>query len=156
MDRSGDAGRWMRSSASCCAVICTEFNLGVARALSGKSDDELNPMLNDLQLAEFIYEQPAAGDIEYTFKHALTHDVAYNSWLIERRKLLHERTAQTIEALYCDRLEDHATELAHHFGCSGNVPEAVGYLSRSGHKAAERSGRCPAVLLLYLLPPFSV
>ena len=48
-------------------------------------------MLSELQLAEFIYEQPAAGDIEYTFKHALTQDVAYNSMLIERRKALHER-----------------------------------------------------------------
>ena len=46
-------------------------------------------MLGDLQLAEFIYEQPALGDIEYSFKHALTQEVAYNSVLIERRKLLH-------------------------------------------------------------------
>jgi predicted ATPase len=75
------------------AVIGTEFNLGVARAVSGKSDDDLNRMLNDLQLAEFIYEQPGVGDIEYTFKHALTHDVAYKSVLTERRRLLHERTA---------------------------------------------------------------
>ena len=104
------------------AVIGTEFNLGVARALSGKSDDDLNRMLNDLQLAEFVYEQPAAGDIQYTFKHALTHDVAYNSLLTERRKLLHERTAQSIEALYPERLEDHLTELAYHFERSGNVP----------------------------------
>ena len=51
-------------------MIGTEFNLGVARALSGKSDDDLNRMLNHLQLAEFVYEQPAVGDVEYTFKHA--------------------------------------------------------------------------------------
>jgi predicted ATPase len=43
------------------AVIGTEFNLGVARVVSGKSDDELNRMLNDLQLAEFVYEQPGGG-----------------------------------------------------------------------------------------------
>jgi predicted ATPase len=47
------------------AVIGTEFNLGIARAVSGKSEDHLNHMPNDLQLAEFIYEQPAAGDVEY-------------------------------------------------------------------------------------------
>ena len=54
-------------------------------------------MLGDLQLAEFIYEQPATGDIEYIFKHALTQEVAYNSVLIERRKLLaraHRRGAR--------------------------------------------------------------
>jgi predicted ATPase len=94
------------------AVIGTEFNLGVARQVSGKSDEELNRMLNDLQLAEFVYEQPAAGDVEYTFKHALTHDVTYKSLLADRRKLLHERIAQAVEALYSERLEDHLTELA--------------------------------------------
>jgi predicted ATPase len=86
------------------------------------SDDNLNRILNDLQLAEFIYEQPAMGDVEYTFKPALTHDVAYNSLLSDRRKLLHERTAQAIEALHSQRLEDHLNELAHHFNHSGNAP----------------------------------
>jgi predicted ATPase len=71
------------------AVIGTEFTLGVARAVSGKSDDDLDRMLSALQLAEFIYEQPPADDVEYTFKHALTHDVAYNSLLADRRRLLH-------------------------------------------------------------------
>ena len=127
------------------AVIGTEFNLGVARALSGKADDELNRMLNDLQLAELIYEQPATGDLEYTFKHALTHDVAYNSLLTERRKLLHERTAQTIEALYSERLEGHLTELAHHFDRSGNVPKAVEYLGRTGARAAQQVAHSEAI-----------
>ena len=51
-----------------------------------KPDDELNRLLNDLQLGEFIYEQPAVGDVEYIFKHALTQEVSYNSLLMERRK----------------------------------------------------------------------
>jgi class 3 adenylate cyclase/tetratricopeptide (TPR) repeat protein len=127
------------------AVIGTEFNLVVARALSGKSDDELNRMLNDLQLAEFIYEQPAAADAEYTFKHALTHDVAYNSLLTERRKLLHERTAKTIEALYSDGLEDHLTELAHHFDRGADAPKAVEYLHRAGKRTAEQGAHSEAI-----------
>jgi hypothetical protein len=48
-----------------------------------KSDDELNRMLGNLQLAEFIYEQPAVGDLEYSFVHALTQEVAYNSVLMD-------------------------------------------------------------------------
>jgi predicted ATPase len=126
-------------------VIGTEFNLRVARALSGKADDDLNRMLNDLQLAEFIYEQPAVGDVEYTFKHALTHDVAYNSLLSERRKWLHERTAQVIEASYRDRLEDHLTELAYHFDRGGNVPKAVEYLARTGAIATQRIAHSEAI-----------
>src|SRR5215467_13460843 len=102
-------------------------------------------MLNDLQLAEFVYEQPAAGDVEYTFKHALTHHVAYNSLLTERRKLLHERTAQAIESLYADRLEDHWTELAYHFDHSGNIPKAVEYLGHGGARAAHQSAHSEAI-----------
>jgi predicted ATPase len=98
-----------------------------------------------LQLAEFIYEQPAAGDVEYTFKHTLTHDVAYNSLLTGRRKLLHERTAQAIEELYVERLQDHLTELAHHFDHSGNVPKAVEYLGHTGARAAQQVAHSEAI-----------
>jgi class 3 adenylate cyclase/tetratricopeptide (TPR) repeat protein/ribosomal protein L40E len=127
------------------AVIGTEFNLGVARAVSGKSDDALNRMFNDLQLAEFVYEQPASGDVEYTFKHALTHDVAYNSLLADRRKHLHERTAQAIETLYSERVDDHLTELAHHYCRSGNVPKAVEYLARTGQRAIQQTANSEAI-----------
>jgi class 3 adenylate cyclase/tetratricopeptide (TPR) repeat protein len=127
------------------AVIGTEFNLGVAHALSGKSDDDLNRLLNDLQLAEFIYEQPAAGDIEYTFKHALTHDVAYNSLLSERRKLLHERAGEAIEELYPEQLDDHLAELAHHFDRASNAPKAMEYFARTGARAAQQGAHSEAI-----------
>ena len=83
------------------AVIGREFPISLIGAVVTKSDDELNRLLNDLQLGEFIYEQPAVGDIEYIFKHALIQEVAYNSVLVERRKLLHERIAQGIEGFVC-------------------------------------------------------
>src|SRR5271166_6217612 len=107
------------------AVLGREFHLGLIKRVTGKSDDELERMLSALQLAEFIYEQPAMGDVEYTFKHALTLEVGYNSVLVERRRLLHERAAQTIEALFSDRLEDHLSKLAHHYDRSGNARKAV-------------------------------
>jgi predicted ATPase/class 3 adenylate cyclase len=127
------------------AVIGSEFKLSVARSVSGKSDDGLNRILNDLQLAEFIYEQPVAGDVEYTFKHALTHDVTYNSLLSNRRKLLHERTGQAIEELYVERLDDHLDELAHHFNHSGNARKAVEYLGRAGERTAKHGAHSEAV-----------
>ena len=64
-------------------------------------------MLANLQSAEFIYERPAVRDVEYTFKHALTHDVAYNSLLIERRKVLHERAGAAMETLYREQLDNY-------------------------------------------------
>jgi predicted ATPase len=68
------------------AVIGREFPISLIGAVVTKAEDELNRLLNDLQLGEFIYEQPAVGDTEYVFKHALTQEVAYNSLLIERRQ----------------------------------------------------------------------
>jgi predicted ATPase len=127
------------------AVLGREFSAGLIKHVAGKSDDELERMLTALQLAEFIYEQPAMGDVEYTFKHALTLEVGYNSVLVERRRLLHERAAQAIEALFSDRLEDHLSELAHHYDRSGNVRKAVEYLGRAGRRAAQQTAHSEAV-----------
>jgi predicted ATPase len=121
------------------AVIGREFAFGLVQRVVGKSEDELNRMLHDLQLAEFIYEQPAAGDVEYIFKHAQTQEVAYNSVLNERRKLLHERTGAALESLYADSLNDHLAELAHHYSKSHNVPKAILYLHLAGAQAAQRA-----------------
>jgi class 3 adenylate cyclase len=121
------------------AVIGREFPLSRIRAVVTKSDDELNRLLNDLQLGEFIYEQPAVGDTEYIFKHALTQEVAYNSVLSERRQQLHERTAAALETLYASSVEEHLAGLAHHYGRSANFDKAVQYLTRAGQQALKRS-----------------
>jgi predicted ATPase len=97
------------------SVIGREFPVSLIRAVLTKSGDELNRMLSDLQMGEFIYEQPALSDAEFIFKHALTQDVAYNSVLQERRKLMHERTGAAMETLYTDRIDDHVAQLAHHY-----------------------------------------
>jgi hypothetical protein len=105
------------------AVIGKEFSLSLLQKVVEKPEDDLHRLLSHLQTAEFIYEQPAFPEPEYTFKHALTQEVAYNSLLIEQRSVLHERTAQAIEELYRYRLEDHYGELAHHYSRSGNTNE---------------------------------
>jgi class 3 adenylate cyclase/tetratricopeptide (TPR) repeat protein len=121
------------------AVIGREFPISVIRAVAMKSDDELNLLLNDLQLGEFIYEQPTVGDTEYVFKHALTQEVAYNSVLTERRQQLHECTGAAIETLYASTVEEHLAELAHHYGRSANPGKAVEYLTRAGQQALNRT-----------------
>jgi predicted ATPase len=121
------------------AVIGADFNRSAARSISGKSDDDLDRILNNLQLAEFIYEQPAASDVEYTFKHALTHEVAYNSILLQRRKQIHERTASTLETIHTHDRADFFGELARHYSRSDNVGKAVEYLTLAGEQSATRS-----------------
>ncbi len=127
------------------AVIGKEFPLGLVRRAVGKSNDELAPLLSNLQLAEFIYEQPAFPENEYTFKHALTQEVAYDSVLMERRKLIHERTASALEAMFAATLDDHLSELAHHYSRSANASKAIEYLRRAAEQAGARSAYNDAI-----------
>jgi len=110
------------------AVIGRTFGVTLVREVSGRSDEDLTRLLSNLQLAEFIYEQPAVSDIEYTFKHALTQEVAYKAILVARRKTLHERAARSIEIVFADRLDDKLSLLANHYSQSGNAAKAVLYL----------------------------
>jgi len=121
------------------AVIGKEFAFSLVKSVVTNSDDELNRMLTELQLAEFVYEQPAIGDTEYTFKHALTLEVAYNSMLIERRKLLHARIAAAIEVVNENHLEDRYAELAYHYSHSSHDLQASRYLLLAARAALGRS-----------------
>jgi class 3 adenylate cyclase/predicted ATPase len=127
------------------AVIGKEFPLGLLRAVTEQGEEDLYRGLSHLQAGEFIYEQPAFPDPEYTFKHALTQEVAYGSLLGERRKLLHERTARAIEELYRDALDEHYQELAHHYGRTENTTKAVEYLHLAGEQAVQRSAYAEAI-----------
>ena len=127
------------------AVVGLQFTLPLVRRVAPASDVELERLLGDLQSGEFIYEQPAFPDPEYSFKHALTQEVAYNSVLLERRRLLHERAGEAIEEIYANHLDDHLSELARHYERSGNAAKALDYLGRAGQQAIARSGHAEAV-----------
>ena len=127
------------------AVIGREFSFSLIRAVVTQSESELDRLLNGLQLGEFIYEQPAVGGTEYIFKHALTREVAYNSLLLDRRKQLHERAGETLEAMFAGQLEDHLDELAHHYSRSDKIEKAVEYLRRVAEQALQRSAHADAI-----------
>ena len=127
------------------AVMGRESQLGLIRRVASKAEAQLERMLADLRAGEFIYEQPAANGVEYVFKHALTQEVAYNSLLIQRRKLLHERAGEAVESMFAGHLEDHLDELAHHYSRSDNVEKAIEYLGRAGQQAIWRSAHAYAI-----------
>jgi class 3 adenylate cyclase len=127
------------------AVIGREFPLSLARAVGKRTEDELDTGLTALQSAEFIYEQPGVPEVQYVFKHALTQEVAYNSILAERRKLLHERAAQALEAIFPRQVDEHLTELARHYSRTDNVNKAIGYLGRAGQQAMQRCAHADAI-----------
>jgi tetratricopeptide (TPR) repeat protein len=81
------------------AVVGTEVPLPLVQAITELSDDALHRALAHLQAAEFLYETRLFPEHEYTFTHALTHEVAYGSLLLERRRVLHARIVEALEAL---------------------------------------------------------
>jgi tetratricopeptide (TPR) repeat protein len=120
------------------AVIGTAFPFALLHAIADQLEDELRMGLAHLQAAEFLYETTLFPDLEYTFKHALTHEVAYANLLQERRRTLHGRIVDALEQLYPDRVEQ-CERLAHH-ALRGEVwDKAVDYCRRAGAKAVARS-----------------
>ena len=127
------------------AVLGKEFAWSLLTAVADQPEEELQRLLAHLQAEEFLYEQPAFPESAYTFKHALTQEVAYNAVLLERRRVVHERAAQAIEGLFAERLQEHYHALAHHYSRSGNTTKAVDYLQRAGQQAVERSAYAEAI-----------
>jgi class 3 adenylate cyclase len=130
------------------AVIGREFSRRLLVSVSGKTNEEIESIITQLQVGEFIYEQPAIHGDEYSFKHALTQEVAYNSLLGERRKLLHERIGAAMESLFAGHLHDHLTELARQYRRSNKTAKAVEYLYLAGEQARNRTAHSEATACL--------
>jgi class 3 adenylate cyclase len=121
------------------SVIGKDVPLALLQAVAEPVAGELHAAIGRLQIAEFLYEASLFPDPEYTFKHALTHDVAYGSLLQDRRRAIHGRIVATIEQLYPDRLAEHIERLAHHAFRGELWEKAVTYLRQAGTKALGRS-----------------
>jgi class 3 adenylate cyclase/tetratricopeptide (TPR) repeat protein len=128
------------------AVIGKDFGLPLLGAIAETSDVTLHASLVRLQAAELVYETNLFPDVEYTFKHALTHEVAYGGLLQERRGQLHARIVGAIEALNWDRLGEHIEQLAHHAIRGEMWDKILAYCRQGGEKAMARSGYTEAVV----------
>jgi class 3 adenylate cyclase/tetratricopeptide (TPR) repeat protein len=127
------------------AVIGTDVPWGLLQAVADEPEDRLRQGLAQLQATEFLYETRLFPDLQYTFRHALTHEVTYGGLLQERRQDLHARLVDAIEILHRDRLDEQTERLAHHASCGAVWPKAVMYLRQAGTKTAARSAYREAV-----------
>jgi class 3 adenylate cyclase/tetratricopeptide (TPR) repeat protein len=127
------------------AVIGTEVPLALLQATAEAPEEPLRLGLTHLQAAEFLYETRLFPEIEYTFKHALTQQVAYETLLQERRRALHARIVAALEALAGDQVAEQVERLAHH-ALRGEVwVKALAYGRQAGEKAMARSAHREAV-----------
>ena len=127
------------------SVVGKDVPFGLLQAVVGQAEDELHAAIGRLQAAEFLYETGIFPELGYTFKHALTHEVAYGGLLHDRRRTLHGQIVETIERLYPGRLAEHIERLAHHAVRGEAWKKAVAYLYQAGAKALARSVHHEAV-----------
>ena len=137
-----------KSLLQCAAVIGKDVPYALLKEIAGLPEEPLRRGLAHLQTAEFLYETRLFPDLEYTFKHALTYEVAYGSLLQERRRALHAAIFEAIERLYSDRLVEHIERLAHHALRAEVWDKALTYLRQASAKAIARSAHREAVTYL--------
>jgi class 3 adenylate cyclase/tetratricopeptide (TPR) repeat protein len=130
------------------SVIGREFSYDLINRITGLTEQELLSQLSVLKDSELLYERGIYPQSTYIFKHALTQEVAYNSLLLKRRKEIHEKIGEAIEALYPDRLEEHYELLAYHYSKTEEAKKAIEYLSRFAEKAARMYAHDEAVKAL--------
>ena len=130
------------------SVVGKDVPFALLQAIAELPEEALRRGLDRLQSAEFLYETGLFPDLEYSFKHALTHEVTYAGLLQERRRELHARIVEAIEALHRDRLGGEIERLAHHAFRGELREKAVHYLRQAGLKAAARSALQDALVWL--------
>jgi class 3 adenylate cyclase/tetratricopeptide (TPR) repeat protein len=127
------------------AVIGKDVALPLLLAIADAPEHEVRAELTRLQAAEFLYEVRLFPDLEYTFKHALTHEVAYQGLLHDRQRALHARITEAIERLSSERIAEQAERLAHHALRGEMWEKAAAYLHQAGLRAMRRGANREAV-----------
>jgi class 3 adenylate cyclase/tetratricopeptide (TPR) repeat protein len=116
-------------------------------SVAGGEEGVLQQRLGRLQGAEFLYETRLFPEAEYSFKHALTHEVAYAGLVLERRRAVHARIVEAIERIHAGRLEEQIEALAHHTFRAERWGPATRLLRQAGDRARERSANREAAVL---------
>ena len=145
IDRLPSEEKRLLQSAS---VIGKDFQFVLLQAIAELADEPLRHGLAQLQAAEFLYEASVFPELEYTFKHALTHEVAYKSLLRASRQNYHERIAHVLEQRFPDIVETQPQLLAHHYTEARLGALALPYWQRAGDRANERAAHTEAISYL--------
>src|SRR5262245_51990465 len=127
------------------AVIGKDVPIPLLLAIADAPEGEVRAEMTRLQAAEFLYEVRLFPDLEYTFKHALTHEVAYHGLLHDRQRALHARITEAIEGLSAERIAEQAERLAHHALRGEMWEKAATYLRQAGLRAVARGADREAI-----------
>jgi predicted ATPase/DNA-binding SARP family transcriptional activator len=129
-----------------------EFTAEVVARVQGVDDGELIRRLSTEAVRQhrlvsapslqWLGQRPLS---RYQFRHNLFQKYLYHTLDEVERAYLHEAVGSTLEALYADRAEQVAGQLARHFQVAGNVDKAVKYLLQAGERARRLSANEEAI-----------
>ncbi|HUS17032.1 MAG TPA: adenylate/guanylate cyclase domain-containing protein, partial [Chloroflexia bacterium] len=131
LDRLPDETKWVVQQA---AVIGRVFLYRVLLHMA-EQNSGLEADLSHLEREELIRERARHPEVEYIFNHALTQEVAYGSLLAGRRRDLHRRAGEALQALFAERLAEFQSIVATHFFRGEAWEPAAEYLIRAGDAA---------------------
>ena len=107
--------------------------------------DERLAYLKDIQL---IKDRMRMQELEYMFKHALAQEAAYDSTLLQQRKDIHLKVAQSIEKIFKEKLHEFYGMLAFHYGKGEDLDKAEEYMTKAGEEALKSSASSEALSYL--------
>lgn len=126
------------------AVIGTAVPLPLLQAIAELPEAALHRGLAHLQTTEFLYETHLFPECAYTFKHAMTQQVAYQSLLTSTRRRYHQQLVRELEARP-ETVETQPELLAHHYTEAALAAPAAEYWQRAGQRSSVRSAYVEAV-----------
>ena len=130
------------------AAIGREFSYQLVAALSPMSEADLDAALDKLVASELVRRKGNPPEANYTFKHALVQDAAYDSLLKRERRDLHTKIAETLLQHFPTIAETQPELLAHHYTKAGLVEPAITNWLRAGQQGAQRAANLEAIQYL--------
>ena len=130
------------------ATLGREFSYNILDAVTSNNYENLAIKLSQLVSKELLYQRGLPPSASYTFRHALVHEVAYESLLKKTRQKYHRRIAEILATQFPDRIQENPEIMAHHCHEAGDFESATQYWSRAGRMAIQRSANSDATVHL--------
>ncbi len=135
IDRLPEREKQVLQTASVIGKTFSEALLGrVVASVATIGETELSASLSALVAAEFLYEAALYPQLEYSFKHPLTQEVAERSQLRERRMRVHAAVGRALEEAG-ENLDERAAEIAQHYEEAGDGATAARWHRRAAQWA---------------------
>ncbi len=147
-DRLGRLPVELRRIVQLCAVIGLDVKLRLIAPLSETSAADLAGFMQRLTAEQLLYESRKYPDPQYSFKHALTRDVAYGTILAARRRAHHGRIVDILEAEGEAARARNVDDLCLHALGAQLWPASFDYLQQAARQAVERAATQSALVRL--------